>query len=152
MQRTDTLWGILLDYTNRLTYLRTTAFEYFIKINGNNNKVFYKYKDMQFKMHDTAHIPLQTLVTTEELSKLEEYMEMYYEVDKQRDRLKWYITRVLNKAFGYATAIQCIPKHLHKYISLIYFPGESNVDELYIEEYYKLLEEAPLNNVLLGIQ
>jgi hypothetical protein len=152
LQRTKALWEILLDYTNRVNHLRRDAFEYYMKIGGNNLQVYYSYKGIEFKLVNTAFINLESIAEPKELSALNEQMSYLHQTDEEALKLKWYVTRILNNANGYATAIQCIPKHLHKHIVNIFFLGDYSVDMLYVDEYYKLLEEAPLHNTILGIQ
>ena len=152
MQKSSALWEILLPYTNRVNYLRDTAFKYFLKLSSNNLNFYYSYKGIDFKLVNTAYINLVTLLNEKELLSLEEQVEYLHKNLEELNVLKWYITRILNNADSLDTATKCIPSYVHKHIEFTYFLGKSTVDALYVEEYYSLLEEAPLHNVILGIQ
>jgi hypothetical protein len=64
-------------------------------------------------------------------------------------QLTSYITKVLNEADGLATVKECIPEHLHKHLTLAFYFGDKLANDLKVDKYYEMLEEAPLKNVIL---
>jgi hypothetical protein len=65
------------------------------------------------------------------------------------EQLISYITKVLNEADGLATVKECIPEHLHKHLTLAFYFGDKLANDLKVDKYYEMLEEAPLKNVIL---
>ena len=62
----------------------------------------------------------------------------------------WYVNRLFTTADSISTVRKALPDYYHKYIN-IYFDGSGTIDQLYNENCFNILEQAPLNNLILGI-
>jgi len=142
--------------------------EYDLSLNASLDKLA-EYSNKVFEIHPNSYYRYKTIVlpnsaalkahnrplvcSKEYTDKIHELADTYFEEFNNRDRLQWYIRRVVNEASSEEEVKKCLPPHLHSTVESAYcqFCGMLSAEQLRIDEFYDLLEQAPLKNVLQGI-
>jgi len=76
---------------------------------------------------------------------------MFKKSDTDLERASWYISRLLLTAKDITTIRDCIPEYYWKYLRRLNLTGSASTQELYLQDCYDILEQAQINNLLLGI-
>jgi len=140
-------WLTKGSYDN-LEIVRATMLDKFFKLTDDQPKYLYIYKDIKLTSASNVNKELFT-APKEVLDELNKSIDIYIVEKDNYDQLKWYLKTVLNEANGLATVKACIPQYLHNHITIAFYWGEKTVEDLKVDKYYEMLEEAPLKNVIL---
>jgi len=140
-------WLVKVSYDN-LVLSRAIMLNKFFKLTNDQPEYFYIYKDV--KLTSASNVIKELFTAPKEvLDDLNNSIYTYIIERDDYDQLKWYLKRLLNEADGLITVKECIPQHLHKHLTVAFYYGEKTSEELKIDKYYEMLEEAPLKNVIL---
>jgi coenzyme F420-reducing hydrogenase alpha subunit len=125
--------------------------KYFLQVTKDVPDSYFKNKTVTLRNAKVSTINCYSYLNHEQITKLEQYVEDYLEEQENLNKLRWYLTRIFNLADCLKTAKECIPEHLHKYLTVIDFNGDKDVISLRDQALYDALEEAPLKNTILGL-
>lgn len=76
---------------------------------------------------------------------------IYKKADDDLQLIKWYINKLLLSAVNVKVIQECIPDYYWKFLRRLNLTGIAYTDELYRQDCYDILEQAQINNLLLGI-
>lgn len=65
--------------------------------------------------------------------------------------MRWYISKLLLHASSISVIKNCIPEYYWKYLKRLNLTGTATEGDLYEQTCYDILEQAQINNLLLGI-
>ena len=109
-------------------------------------------KDAIFIVYLTA--PLGTLLQYVKDENLPEFLilwEMYQNSLQDISKVEWYVKKIFLQANSLESAKLCVPEYYWKYFHFINFTGDGTID-IRDEYIYGLIEQAAMNNMILGLR
>lgn len=92
-----------------------------------------------------------SLVPEEAREELAALINTFEETISKGGLAKYYLTRIFTLAKDMQTIKECIPDCYWKHLRAIELTGEKDSSELFTQNYYDILEQVTINNILLGI-
>ena len=126
--------------------------------NANNTKEFQlyqlqtfilKYTESSLKVYSKEY--LIEFIPLEERDNFHNKYRAYLEALNDTEKVLRYLKRIMNSADDVNTVKLCIPEHYWTYLEDLECDGELDHKELYDHKCFEILEQAPMNNLLLGI-
>ena len=109
---------------------------------------------LQNKNTSLSDVSLGTLLQYVKEENLDNFLflwKMYEQSKNDISKADWYIKRIFLRAKSLEAAKLCIPKQYWKYFQGVTFTGDGDMN-IKDEYHYALLEQAAMNNMILGIR
>ena len=105
--------------------------------------------DVSIKTHNKK--VLYAAIPKENLEEFKNMYEVYDLVLENYAVINWYVNKLFTSADSLETLKKAIPEFYHQYITGFTPDGEATLDMLYNAKCFNILEQAPISNLILGI-